>query len=439
MLHASEAKAQDQIWVRSQQFSDGQGVSQGRLRYDGGLAATFGYDSNPFLRAGDLREPRVDALKLTVTPFFRVETRTIPGAIKPPYTLSANASLSYYEFIQGPTKSTLSTDDLSGHRNFGFTGGVRMKIAPGAHWGGDLSAGVTRTIQPSNLGDPSATFNRTNPSAGAGITWRPGGGLFSWDILKYNLLYNYFETERFQRYNNFNHTISSGAKWRFLPRTSIFADSRMTLLRYANASEQNDGDAITTRGGVDGLVTNRFGFLAAVGWATTTFSSKQNAIKQDFDSLMAQAEARVFLSAPPKNSDDEMKVYPATLVFGYSRDWAQSYIGNFYQRDRGYAALTHFFSTRLRSTLQISAAYLSFPATNFESGAPRDTAFNSIVVNGLAFLEYLPTTHLGIFLSGDYVSQIADKKIRVNQNDPSIVDNLSFNRLNLALGLRYLL
>jgi hypothetical protein len=438
-LSSSEARAQEQVWLRDEQLSGGDGVGRERLRYTGGVAAVFGYDSNPFLRSGDADEPRADAFRLSITPFFRVQTRNPPGASKAPYDLNASASLSYFEFIQGPTKSSLPDDDLSGHRNFGFAGSLRLRIAPDARWGGELRAGVARTIQPSNLGDPTASFNRTNPSFGGSLVWTPGGGLFSWRVLGYDLIYNYFEAERFQRYNNFNHRISSVANWRFLPRTTLFTDSRLDLIRYSNASEQNDGDTMTSRAGINGLLTNRFGFLAALGWATTVFDSKANAPRQDFDSLLAQAEARFFLSVPPPSNEEGMKVHPTTIVLGYQRDWSQSYIGNFYSRDRGYTAFYYFFSTRVRSTLQLSASYLGFPSTAFENGAPRDTKFNSIALNGTFFAEYLPTPHLGIFANGDYASQITDKRLRVNRNDPNIVDNLSFNRVFLGLGLRYLL
>jgi hypothetical protein len=438
LLHSTEAQAQEQVWLRDEQLSGGQGLQRDRLHYTGGLAASFGYDSNPFLRAGGASEPRSDAFVLSITPFFRINTKNPPGATKAPYALSANASLSYYEFIQGPTKSDRAEDDLTGHRNFGFSGGLRLRIAPGGRWGGELRSSVVRTIQPSNLGDPTATFNRTNPSVGGSLVWTPGGGLFSWKMIGYDLTYNYFEAERFQRYNNFNHAISSSATWRFLPRTSLFADSRLLRIRYSEASEQSDGEAVTTRAGINGLLTNRFGFLAALGWATTTFDSKSGAARQDFDSLMAQAEARFFLSSPPK-TDDGMQVQPTTLIFGYMRDWNQSYIGNFYSRDRGYASLSYFFSTRVRSTAQISASYLSFPSTTFESGAFRDSEFSTIAIGSTLFVEYLPTKHFGIFTSGTYVGQLTDKELRVNENDPLITDSLAFSRFNLALGLRYLL
>jgi hypothetical protein len=121
------------------------------------------------------------------------------------------------------------------------------------------------------------------------------------------------------------------------------------------------------------------------------------------------------------------------------RDWNQSYIGNFYSRDRGYASLSYFFSTRVRSTAQISASYLSFPSTTFESGAFRDSEFSTIAIGSTLFVEYLPTKHFGIFTSGTYVGQLTDKELRVNENDPLITDSLAFSRFNLALGLRYLL
>jgi hypothetical protein len=439
LLHTTEASAQEEVWLNDEQLSEGRGFQRDRLRYAGGLAAAFGYDSNVFLRAGDAQEPRADAFKLTITPFFRINSQNPPGATKAPYALTASASLSYIEFIQGPTESGRPEDDLTGHRNFGFAGRLQLRIAPEARWGGELHGSATRTIQPSNLGDPTASFNRTNPSIGGAVVWTPGGGLFSWKVLGYDLVYNYFEADRFQRYNNLNHNIRSSATWRFLPRTSLFADSRLLLIRYTNATEQSNGDVFATRAGINGLVSYRFGFLAAVGWTTSVFDSKNGAARQDFDRLMAQAEARFFLSTPPKNTEDEIRTYPTKFTLGYMRDSNQSYIGNFYNRDRGYAAFSYFFARKVRSTAQLSVAYLSFPATNFESGAPRDSEFSSLAIGGTLFMEYLLSNHFGLFFNGDYMSQITDKQIRVNELDPAITDNLAFARFRLALGLRYLL
>lgn len=436
LLSSSEAKAQDQLWLRDERLTGGRGIQRDRLRYTGGVGATFGYDSNPFLRADTTNEPRVDAFKLSITPFFGVDSVNPPGATRAPYALSANAAVSYYEFIQGPSKSTLPDDDLSGHRNFGINGNLRLRIAPGARWSGELHGGVVRSIQPSNAGDPTASYNRTNPSVGGSVSWAPGGGLFSWRLLGYVLAYNYFEAERYQRYNNFNHTFSSEASWRFLPRTSLFASSSLSLIRYSESNtEQNDGDAVSSRAGINGLLTDRFGFMVAAGWATTVFSAKNGAPAQDFDSLIAQAEARFYLSNPKPEENS----YPTTLTLGYSRDWAQSYIGNFYGRDRGYAALAYFFAQRVRTVLQASVAYLSFPQTSFQNGAPRNGEFSSLALNTNLFVEYLATPNLGLFVTGDYSGQLTDTDLRTDQTNTALVDNLAFSRFNLALGLRYLL
>lgn len=438
LLTSTEARAQDQFWLNDSRLSGGPGIQRDRLRYSGSLAASFGYDSNPFLRANTAVEPRVDAFRLTITPAFQIETRNPPGTTRAPYALSASASVSYIEFIKGPSSDGLASDDMSGHRNLGVNGNLRLKIAPGSRWSGDLYGGVARSIQPSNLGDPDATFNRTTPTAGAGITWSPGGGLFSWRMLGYGLQYTYFESDRFQRYNSFLHTFSSEATWRFLPRTSLFASSQLGLIRYtASTTEQPNGDTMTTRAGINGLLTDRFGFLASAGWATTVFSSRGGAPAQDFDSLVAQAEVRFYLSAAQTLGDQQ--VYPTVLAFGFVRDWAQSFIGNYYSRDRGYSSLSYFFANRVRSMLQFSVARLGFPASNFDDGSPRNGSFNTLAINTGAFLEYIPTQHLGIFANVDYTGQITDTKLQIDRVNPGVIDALEYKRFTATLGLRYLL
>jgi hypothetical protein len=362
---ASTAQAQDQPWLRDRRFTFGPGVKGDRLEYNAGVGATFGYNSNLFLRSGTAEEPRADSFLLSITPFVRVMSRAPSDGTKPSYSFTGQAALSYYEFFAGPTKN--DTDNVSGHRNFGALAGLGLTIAPGQRWSGELHGTLARSIQPSNLGDPTASYNRTIPSAGTSISWTPGGGLFVWRVIGYDFTYNYFEASRFERFNNLNHTISTSSSWRFLPRTSLFNESKLSLMRYTSSdTEQPNGDAVSTRFGANGLVTNGFGFLVAGGWASTFFDSKAGAGKQDFDTFIAQAEARFYLTAPP-HKEDEPGVYPSTFVLGYLRDWQQSYIGNFYGRDRGYGTLSYFFNGRVLASLTGGVARLNFPATAFAS------------------------------------------------------------------------
>jgi hypothetical protein len=315
-----------------------------------------------------------------------------------------------------------------------------LTIAPGSRWSGNLRGAYTRSIQPSNLGDPTASYNRDLVGAGASVTWAPGGGLFSWSA-GYDLTYNYFEAQRYREFNYLTHTVGTQATWRFLPRTSVFSDSKVSFIRYSAATTtQSDGTAVTTRVGLNGLVTNAFGFLVAGGWASTFFDAK-GGVQDDFDSFVAQAEARFYLSAPPKK-EDEPGLYPTTLTFGYVRDWTQSFVGNFYQRDRGYGNLAYFFNGQVLATLGGGVARLHFPTTFFDNGQVRNAPFSNTEVDVTGFVEYRVTSHVGINFTGVYTQMLSDTRLPTAppvagaQQPPT--QDLRWQRVELTLGARYL-
>jgi L-asparaginase len=413
------------------------------MEWHPGIAVEGGYDSNVFLRSGEANEPKVAVYKLRVTPHIQFNTRKLVGdggrAEATPYSLTGNVSLSYNEFFKADSSAK---EDVSGHRNLGVLAGLNLAIAPQGKVGGNLFAAVARSIQPSQYGDPTASINRTSPSGGAAIVWRPGGGLFSW-AARYSAAFTFFESDRFKELNNVIHEIGTTGTWQFRPRTAINFDSTYGLIRYLNQPTiQPDGDFLRARIGLNGLATNTFGFTALAGYATTFFDTKGGAPKQDFDSFVGQLEGRFYLTpAPAGNTTPGM--HASTLSFGVSRDFAQSYIGNFFTRDRAYASLSYFFGGRVLGTIGGGVARTQFPATFFDDGTARAAAFDAYIADANALVEYRFTPNFGVNLAGNYSAFLGDKRIPIapnaNPNDATQFDNLSWNRVEVLLGARYLM
>jgi hypothetical protein len=443
LLGSGWASAQEQSWLHDKRLGDGEGLRSGRFEFHPGVEARFGYDSNVFRRADTTQEPRVDALRLQITPAIRFQTVSIGDSGKKgraPYELHGQASVSYNEFIK--LKDT--SDDLPGHRNLGALANLVLDIAPGAHWGGQLHAGLLRTIQPSNVGDPTASFNRTVPNGGGSLVWRPGGGLFNWGA-GYKIQYTHFESDRFDELNNFQHDIFTKGSWKFLPRTSLNFDSRVRLYRYtSDAAPLPDGDAVITSLGVDGLVTDYFGFTVSGGWMGTINGSQGGATVQDFDTFIAQAEARFFLVPASYSNKDSKGGVPTKIALGYARTGSRSYLGNFYQRDRGYARLDYFFHRTLMMSIQGGASRVGFPTIFYQDGTVRHPSFSSLLIDGQAFVEYRPFPSFGINATVVYERMITDVRIPADQtqvlNDPNAVgDDLKWDRFQGFLGVRYFL
>jgi hypothetical protein len=453
----TKAEAQEQPWLRDRRYTDGSGIPVGDFVFHPGIGAELGYDSNILLRSGSANEPRVEALRLTITPHIQFNNQLQPAegaagnapARRPVYNLSGNVALSYNEFF----KINTGGDSLPRHRNLGILAGLRLAIAPYGKLGGEVHGDVVRTIQPSNLGDPSVTFNRTTPRFGGSVVWRPGGGLFEWSVLGYTAAYTYFEDEPYNNLSNWYHQFYSRGSWRFRPRTALVFDSTLGMYRYRDVTERPDGDIVRSRIGLNGLVTNVFGFTVMGGWGSTFYDSKVPGDPgTDYDSFIGQAEARFYLSNPPREAgvDDSRPsrpgLFPSTIAIGYTRDFAQSYISNFYQRDRGYATLSYFFGGVVLASLTGGVARNSFPASYHGDGRPPTTDFVATSFDLTAFAEYRPVPNVGINLTGSYQRFDTDQRIDVSNTaatppEPigSRFDEIWWERVQIVLGARYLL
>jgi hypothetical protein len=448
----TNAEAQEQPWLRDRRYTDGAGVGVGDFVFHPGIAAELGYDSNVLLRSGTANEPRVEALRLTITPHVQFNNRlpaaegvggNAPQARRPTYNFSGNVALSYNEFF----KLNSGGERLPRHRNLGVLAGLQFVLAPYGKLGAEAHGNLIRTIQPSNLGDPNITFNRTTPQIGGSAIWRPGGGLFQWNVIGYDFTYTYFEDQPFDNISNSHHQFSSRGSWRFRPRTALVFDSTVGLLRYGDATERPDGDIVRSRIGVNGLVTNAIGFTAIGGWGSTFFKTKAGEV-QDFDSFIGQAEVRFYLSNPPREAggDDAAArpgLFPSTIALGYTRDFSQSYISNFYQRDRGYASFSFFMGGSLLGSLSAGVARNSFPTSYHTDGRDPTPAFVATSVDVTAFAEYRPVPNVGINLTGTYLRFDTDRTIVLTPpgppGTPLEFDELWWDRVQVLLGVRYLL
>ncbi len=462
---STKAEAQEQPWLRDRRYTDGTGVGVGDFVFHPGIAAEFGYDSNILLRSGDglpgIDSPRVEALRLQITPHVQFNNR-LPAAEglngnaaqprRPTYSLNGNVALSYNEFFQLNGEA----EDLPRHRNLGILAGLQFVLAPYGKLGAEVHGDLVRTIQPSNLGDPSATFNRTTPRIGGSVIWRPGGGLFEWNVLGYDFAYTFFEDQPFDNLSNAYHQVFTRGSWRFRPRTAFVFDSSLGFYRYGANTERPDGDLVRARIGLNGLLTNVVGFTLLGGWGSTFFDTKAGPV-QDFDSFIGQAEVRFYLSNPPRDAADDGSfgaptrpgVYPSTIALGYTRDFNQSYISNFYQRDRGYVTLSYFLNGQILTSLSGGVARNSFPDSFHADNRAPTPAFVATSFDLTAFGEYRVTPNFGVHLTGMFQRFDTDQRLNITPDDDGdgnpatvpapVFDDLWWDRVQIMLGLRYLL
>jgi hypothetical protein len=356
------ASAQEQPWLKDRRYGEGIGLRSGNLEFHPGVAAEVGYDSNYFQR--DEREGAVDgegglrvedAWRLRVTPSLSMSTlsqrRRGEGAPPPPLQFQARLFASYNEFF--------GSEDISAQRRLDYGAGFRADIGPQRRFGADVSVDYLRTGEPSNAADVDAAFDRGTVSGGAGVSWRPGGGLFDWR-LGYAANYNYFEDRGFETLDNVEHGPATRGRWRFLPRTALLYDARYMMVRYLNETTQPDGDYVEARVGVSGLFTTRFAFLALLGWNSSYYEAVGDEPSQNYDGFVAHGELKWFLLAPVR--EDSAQTGLSSIAAGYMRNFSNSYLGSFYVRDRGYGTFEYFLGGMFMASLTGGISRVSFPA-----------------------------------------------------------------------------
>jgi hypothetical protein len=376
---SAEAAAQDQLWLRDRRYTEGAGIRVGNFELHPGVAAEVGYDSN-YLRRSDQAGP-AGSIRIRITPMLSLSTlgpQRMEGASAAPppdVELRATAALTYNEFIgvNGDDASVIAA--LGQQRNISGNLDLNLSIRPRREWSGSLFAGIGRSVQPSEQGafdQFRGAFDRLLARAGGELVWAPGSGLLDWRI-GYRFNGTLFEQELFnsgpnavQGFTNLEHTIQTRGRWRFLPRTAMLFDLRQSFIGYTNypggidAGYKTSSHPLRAQIGVNGLITPSFGVLAMGGWGASFYEPR--GATSDFDSFIGQAEVKWFFT-PAKSTDvDAASLASSSLSVGFIRDFSDSLIGSYVERNRAYANLSYFFGGRVLVVLDGGVGPAVYPA-----------------------------------------------------------------------------
>lgn len=439
------AAAQDQPWLQDRRYTEGIGYRVGDLELHPGLAAEFGYDSNYFHRSDN--EDPIGSLRLRITPSISLSTLSqqrrgiTPDAPPPDFEFRAGLSATYNEFF--PVSGSDAGQDLMGdQRNIGGTLGLNLSILPTRPWSGQLYGDIGRSITPSNQGETSASFNRFNTNLGGELIWTPGGGLLDWR-LGYRFSGTLFESDEFQELTNLMHTIQTRGRWRFLPRTALLYDARFSFINYPDGVAKTSSHPLRAMLGVNGLVTNSFAVLAMAGWGASFYTPR--ASQADFDSLIALAELKYYLTPNPSSDPGAATLALSSIAVGFSRDFFDSYIGSYYERNRGYLNLSYFFGGKVLVILEGGAAGVGYPDIEFVGSlGPTTTvpAFTDVRVDASLFGEWRIKDSLGVNLNVRYGTNISDTSIPLLNESPTAADpnpneELQWQQFEVYLGARW--
>ncbi len=210
----------------------------------------------------------------------------------------------------------------------------------------------------------------------------------------------------------------------------------MGFINYANQTTQDDSQPVRARLGINGLVTNHFALLAMAGWGASFYQNSTRTVS-DFDSVIAQGELKWFILPQPTLAPDQATVGLSSIAVGYIRDFHNSYLGDYYSQDRGYAAFSYFLGGQVLLSLQAGISHNTYPASVFAAGvAALRPGFSQNRVDSTLFAEYRLSDTFGINTTLRYNAALGDQRINI---DPAGTqqDNLKFSRFEAYLGARW--
>jgi hypothetical protein len=430
--------------LKDRRYTEGIGYRVGDFELHPGVSGEFGYDSNYFHRGpndgGASDAGPVGALRLRITPSISLSTlskqrRDTSAGTPPDFEFRASMAATYNEFfpVSGPQAAK---DRMANNRNVSGNLDLQLSILPNRPWSGTLFAGVARSLTPSNEGLASESFNRILPRAGGELIWTPGRGLLDWR-LGYTFSGTFFEAGTFSQLTNIQNQIETRGRWRFLPRTALMYDARLGFISYTDPSTNGKtaSHPLRTTIGVNGLITSSFSALALVGWGTSFYSAPTTGINQNFNSLIGQAELKWFITPNPTSDPAAATLSLSSLSVGFSRDFFDSYIGSYFERDRGYANLSYFFGGRFLVVLDAGAGPIIYPE-NVPLTLP---AFTDVRIDASLFGEYRFKDAFGLNATVRYGQNLSGQTIHTVDTTTNAVSNdeLKWQQVEAYLGFRW--
>ncbi len=455
-------------WLKSRALSQGIGVRAGDLDVHWSLAGEVGYDSNYFLRNNGTdptlanaapAAPVIPALEFRLTPSLTIATlgqqqregETGSGS-QPSIGFRAGVSATYRDFISlsSDSQSSQPSNDISSNRNVSGAADARLDILPGRPWAADVDVNYARVIQPNAIAaNPDLSFNTDTVGGTGELIAQPGSGTLDWRLGGgYQAVL--FEQSQALGFNNGTASAFTRGRWRFRPRTALLFDGTMTFINYTNSGEAlNQGLVSSTpvraKLGLNGLITNRFALLVMAGWGASFYSVSQNSKQPQYDSPIGQAELKWFLSASPGiQNASELTLALSSISVGYTRDFQNSYLGNFYGSDRGYLRFSYLFGGRAVLNLEGGVGAVEYP-NMYWGDAPvntlRHSSFTDARADATLFGEYRFTDTLGVNATVRYTENFSNAQVPVLLTPPPlggpILYAMAWARFEAYLGIRW--
>jgi hypothetical protein len=186
--------------------------------------------------------------------------------------------------------------------------------------------------------------------------------------------------------------------------------------------------------GMNGLITNSFAVLAMAGWGSSFYTPRG---QRDFDSIIAQAELKYYLTPNPSSDPGAATLALSAISVGFSRDFHDSYIGTYFERDRGYLNLSYFFGGKFLVILEGGAAAIVYPDIDDNPVYQPLAAFTDVRVDASLFGEWRIKDFFGINANLRYGTNISDQTLQVRSQGVFEPEELQWQQFEAYVGARW--
>lgn len=425
--------ANAQLWLEDREYREGPGFKIGSsLVLHTGLGAELGYDSN----ATYTHEP-LHAGRMRFTPYVDIATRSPQRSEANEDEVSAlpNALFRFgiavsYDRYLGSDSDVL--DKFNSKTNpFGIDAHLDFTLLPDRKV--SCIGGITylKTLEPYETAADAQSKHNLAPMLG--LRLMPGGGTLSIEP-KYRLDLLVFDEQSVGiNSNRFAHEFSVNTNWKILPKTALISNVlfRPTVY-YGELAKNIDSYPLRSWLGAQGLLLDKFGFRALLGYGAGFYESGPN-----FEGIIGDGAVMFYF----KNS--------TKATIGMKRDFVDSFYGNYYVMNGGYSTLEHMFNGRVLLLLEASI-YKRLYA--YDDGFDDDAGYTRIAntqhrkdlwISASALAEWRVKDWLALHLSMKIWKDVTDFAYTTTRNDPSdpaeagpTYVEVSFSKLEAFVGVR---
>jgi hypothetical protein len=331
-LTSSSAPALETMSVGAGRSLTTRGLASGLKLGDGnilhaGVFADIGYDSNVFYGSSSDGTERPSPV-LHVTPRLELTNAERDGTVPTGTYYDLVGSVDFRWYLK--SGSDKPAEDVRGQSAINPTVGGTAVFSSGQALSFTLNDTFSRSQQ-APYAEGNDPITRNDNMASASLNFAPGGGRLR-VMLRYNNLIDKYEGT-YDSGSNMGNEGSLDISWRWLPRTSLYAQVAQGAISYFNTGHTSSYP-LRTLLGIRGLLTEKLSVNLAAGYSNAFYSGTDS--PSGFGNVGIVGEVNYLISLLSRAG------------FGYHHDFVNSpFLGGYYNMDAVYGMYQQMIASRL--------------------------------------------------------------------------------------------